>query len=148
MQKAQFKHILWNVNVQIATVCFCAVCTLQLHIFTQFFWAVCFSFHCKISLEPSFLTQNNSLQYLCRFYTKLLLHIIESQLMVSKVLFESLQLKNDAIFSIKICYRCNQVSIYILDVLWGQPITLIMEWPYFFIFWFPQVSAGPQKQKH
>ena len=33
--------------------------------------------------------------------------------MASKVLFESLQLKNDAIFSIKICYRCNQVSSYV-----------------------------------
>ena len=45
----------------------------------------------------------------------MILHIIESQLMASKVLFESLQLKNDATFSIKICYRCNQVSS---DVWW------------------------------
>ena len=47
------------------------------------------------------------------FYSNIIFHIIESQLMVSKVLFESLQLKNDAIFSIKICYRCNQVSSYV-----------------------------------
>ena len=83
------------------------------YIYYTVFWFVCFSFHCKISFQHSFLNQDNLHQYFCRFYSNLLSDIIESQLMASKVLFESLQLKNDAIFSIKICYRCNQVSSYV-----------------------------------